>query len=102
MLGVRLPTPTTLKFASMLELRQARNLDDILRCLPISTFVLGLLRTFEIKMLTDTQKALREVNPSSQARSAERMTLNKISLSPNQSWPAWPTRSIRRDRARRA
>jgi len=53
-----LPTPTTLKLASILELRQARSLDDVLvrlRAIRVPPVALG---PFEREMLADAQKAL--------------------------------------------
>jgi hypothetical protein len=53
-----LPTPTTLKLASMLELRRARSLDDVLARLRVIRVPPEVLGPFEREMLADTQNAL--------------------------------------------
>ena len=53
-----LPTPTTLKLASLLALQQARNLDDVLSRLRNIRVPIGVLHPFEQEMLADAQKTL--------------------------------------------
>lgn len=53
-----LPAPTTLKLTSMLHLRQARSLDDVLARLRTIYVPPAVLSPFEQEMLADTQKAL--------------------------------------------
>ena len=53
-----LPTPTTLKLASALQLRRAQSLDDVLTRLRDLRDPPAGLRPFEREMLTDTQRGL--------------------------------------------
>ena len=53
-----LPTPTTLKLASLLALHSARSLDDVLARLRSIQMPAGVLHPFEHEMLADVQKGL--------------------------------------------